>query len=29
VEVTGTIRHDVKAREYVLSDPSDFRVAGG
>jgi hypothetical protein len=29
VEVTGTIRHDVKAREYVLSDPSDFRVVGG
>ncbi len=29
VEVTGTIRHDVKAREYVLSDPSDFRVAVG
>jgi hypothetical protein len=26
VEVTGTIRHDVKAREYVLSDPSGFRV---
>ncbi len=28
VEVTGTIRHDVKAREYVLNDPSDFRVNG-
>jgi hypothetical protein len=26
VEVTGTIRHDVKTREYVLSDPSDFHV---
>ncbi len=26
VEVTGTIRHDVKTREYVLSDPSGFRV---
>jgi hypothetical protein len=28
VEVMGTIRHDVKAREYVLSDRSDFRVLG-
>jgi hypothetical protein len=28
VEVTGTIRHDVKAREYVLTDPHDFRVSG-
>jgi hypothetical protein len=28
VEVTGTIRHDVKAREYVLTDPHDFRVNG-
>jgi hypothetical protein len=27
VEVTGTIRHDVKAREYVLTDPTGFRVA--
>jgi hypothetical protein len=26
VEVEGTIRHDVKAHEYVLSDPSGFRV---
>ena len=26
VEVTGTIRHDVKAREYVLTDPSGFQV---
>jgi len=26
VEVTGTIRHDVKTREYVLSDPTGFRV---
>jgi len=26
VEVTGTIRHDVKAREYVLSDASGFRM---
>jgi hypothetical protein len=26
VEVTGTIRHDAKAREYVLTDPSGFHV---
>jgi hypothetical protein len=27
VAVKGTIRHDVKTREYVLSDPSEFQVA--
>ena len=27
VEVTGVIRHDAKAREYVLTDPSNFRVS--
>jgi hypothetical protein len=27
VEVTGTIRQDAKAHEYVLSDPSGFQVA--
>jgi hypothetical protein len=27
VEVKGTIRNDVKTREFVLSNPSDFRVA--
>ncbi len=26
VEVTGIIRHDAKVREYVLTDPSDFRM---
>jgi hypothetical protein len=26
VSVTGIIRHDVKMREYELSDPSDFRI---
>ena len=26
VEVTGIIRHDAKVREYVLTDPSGFRV---
>ncbi len=28
VAVTGIIRHDVKAREYVLSEPGDFQVLG-
>jgi hypothetical protein len=28
VAVTGIIRHDVKAREYELSEPSDFRILG-
>ena len=26
VSVTGVIRHDVKMREYELSEPTDFRV---
>jgi hypothetical protein len=29
VAVTGIIRHDVKAREYILSEPSDFEVLSG
>jgi hypothetical protein len=29
VAVTGIIRHDVKAREYVLSEPSGFEVVDG
>lgn len=29
VAVTGTIRHDVKAREFVLSDPSEYRFEMG
>jgi hypothetical protein len=28
VAITGIIRHDVKAREYLLTDPSDFEVLG-
>ena len=26
VSVTGVIRHDVKMREYELSEPTNFRV---